>query len=112
MSERLIDFYQFNQDFCVSMKQLAYDSYLQSSDYNNDFTNITTTSLDTIYNNLANVIILMETRKVHDENFYNNSRTLMDDFAKVRQFSSMGQSQTALIENYIGTDKLISRITS
>ena len=53
MSERLIDFYQFNQDFCVSMKQLAYDSYLQSSDYNNDFTNITTTSLDTIYNNLA-----------------------------------------------------------
>jgi hypothetical protein len=54
----------------------------------------------------------MDTRKLHDENFYTNSRTLMDDFAKVRQFSSMGQSQTALIENYIGTDKLITRITS
>jgi hypothetical protein len=53
----------------------------------------------------------MDTRKLHDENFYTNSKTLMDDFAKVRQFSSMGQSQTALIENYIGTDKLITRIS-
>jgi len=73
---------------------------------------LTLPQANTIYNNLANVISLMDTRKLHDENFYTNSRTLMDDFAKVRQFSSMGQSQTALIENYIGTDKLITRITS
>ena len=51
MSNKLIDFYQFNKDFCTSMKKLAYDSYLQSSSYNNDFTN-KPTHLNDFYNNL------------------------------------------------------------
>ena len=74
--------------------------------------NLTLPQANTIYDNIANVINLMDTRKAHDENFYTNSKTLMEDFSKVRQFSSMGQSQTALITNYIGTDKIITRIST
>ena len=44
--------------------------------------------------------------------FFNNSKNIVTQYNTVRQFSNMGQSETDLILNYIGTPKIISRLTS
>ena len=37
---------------------------------------------------------------------------VIDDYNKVDQFSTLGQTETQLLNNYIGSDKLKSRINS
>ena len=39
-----------------------------------------------------------------------NLKTLVTDYNTVRQFSQMGETQLDLVNNHIGTDKLLSRI--
>ena len=63
-----------------------------------------------MYNELANTNTLMNTRRTHDETFYTNLKTLVTDYNTVRQFSQMGETQLDLVNNHIGTDKILSRI--
>ena len=49
------------------------------------------------------------TRRTHDEQFFKNSVDLLTDFNKISDIGS-GSSEKYLIKNYIGTDKLNSRL--
>ena len=49
-------------------------------------------------------------RRVHDEQFFKNSIDLLTDYKKVRGIGKSGQAESYLIENYIGSDKLLSRL--
>jgi len=49
------------------------------------------------------------TRRTHDEQFFKNSADLLTDFNKINDIGS-GSSEQYLITNYIGTDKLKSRL--
>ena len=49
------------------------------------------------------------TRRSHDEQFFKNSGDLLTDFNKINDVGS-GSSEQYLIQNYIGTDKLKSRL--
>ena len=49
-------------------------------------------------------------RRVHDEQFFKNSTDLLTDYKKVRGISKSGQAESYLIENFIGSDKLLSRL--
>jgi len=49
------------------------------------------------------------TRRTHDEDFFKNSGDLLTDYNRIRNVGS-GSSEQYLITNYIGTDKLNSRL--
>ena len=49
-------------------------------------------------------------RRVHDEQFFKNSSDLLIDYKKVRGIGNSGQAESFLIENFIGSNKLLSRL--
>lgn len=69
-----------------------------------------------VVSNMTNNIVLIDTtlayRRVHDERFYQNSRTLTDEYAILTQYSEMGETANNLCQNYVGSEKLLTRINS
>jgi hypothetical protein len=55
---------------------------------------------------------LISTRKNHDVQFFRNSAQVLNDFSDVAEFSNMGQLDTNLVDKYIGSDKLLTRLNS
>lgn len=51
-------------------------------------------------------------RKNSDIQFYRNGRAVLSDFSAVSKFSNMGETNTKLMKNYIGTDKLVTRLAN
>ena len=49
-------------------------------------------------------------RRIHDEQFFKNSSDLLIDYKKVRGIGNSGQAESYLIENFIGSNKLLSRL--
>jgi hypothetical protein len=74
--------------------------------------NLSPTQISTVTAGLNSIRNIMDTRRTNDVNFYNNSRTIVNEYNTLTQFSEAGQSEKYLINNYIGTDKLKSRINS
>ena len=70
---------------------------------------ITLSTAQAMYNAFANLQNTMTTYRNQDNAFYQNSRAVLDDFDRVRQFNGMGQTQEDLIYNKIGSAKLLSR---
>ena len=54
----------------------------------------------------------MTTYRQQDINFYTNSQAVMNDVQSTGDLTRLGQTETNLINNYIGTPKAISRINS
>jgi len=73
-------------------------------------TNLSLSTVTTMYNELANTNTYMNTRRTHDENFYENLKSMVTNYHTVRQFNQMGETQIDLINNHTGTEKLLSRI--
>jgi len=72
--------------------------------------NLTLTQANTINTTINEAITFVDTRRTHDETFFINMKTMVSDYQKTRQFSNMGGSETDLVNNYIGTQKLLTRI--
>ena len=66
--------------------------------------------LQGFYGRTANALI--ETRRNHDIQFFRNSMSVISDFGKTQEFANLGEVEHNLANNYIGTDKLLSRINS
>jgi hypothetical protein len=74
--------------------------------------NLTSNQTSTIANNINVIVNLMNSRRNGDVNFYYNSQTIVSNYNQLKQFSNPGQTELYLLNNYIGTDKLKSRINS
>lgn len=74
--------------------------------------NLSSTVITAISSNLTSISAYMDTRRLADVNFYNNSQEVVRDYHDVKQFSNMGGTQTDMVNNFVGTDKLKSRINS
>ena len=74
--------------------------------------NISLSDAQSLFNVANNLNNLMTTYMAQDKQFYQNTRTLSDNFHKVSGFNSMGQTETDLIMNHIGTDKIKTRLAS
>lgn len=74
--------------------------------------NLSTGSKQQISNTINNITTFVTTRREHDENFYTNSRTIVDQFNVIKKFTRLGETETYLIQNYLGTEKLLSRINT
>jgi hypothetical protein len=75
-------------------------------------TSLTATQINQIVSDISNTNTLLSSQRSADVAFYGNLKTFSDKYNTVRQFSSMGETQTYLCNNFIGTDKLITRINS
>jgi hypothetical protein len=74
--------------------------------------NLTNTQITNINNSLANVNTYLSGRQSADVTFYGNLQTLLNNYNTLKQFSNMGNTQSYLLNNFIGTPKLVSRINS
>lgn len=74
--------------------------------------NLTPTQVTTIITGLESIRNIMDTRRTNDVNFHNNCRAIVNDYNTLKLFSTPGQSESYLFNNYIGSDKLKSRINS
>lgn len=74
--------------------------------------NLTSNAVNVIIEHVSNAYNLVEGRRSHDWNFYQNSRDVLNDLMMVNRFSRLGNTQTYLINNYIGTEKLKTSIAN
>jgi hypothetical protein len=75
-------------------------------------TDLTPTEISAIVAGLSAVSNLMDTRRVHDENFYTNCNTLLNNFNTQKKFKSPGTSERNLINNFIGTTRLKNNLAN
>ena len=61
---------------------------------------------------LANAVNYMTTHETADKTFYLNLKNMMASYNATKQYVNMGDSESYLINNFIGTPKLISRVNS
>jgi hypothetical protein len=78
----------------------------------NGTSNLTLTQANILYSGITSMISFMDTRRTHDETFFTNMKTMVNDYKTVREFSNMGESETTVVNNYTGTSKLLTRLNS
>ena len=72
--------------------------------------NLTFNTVNAIATSANSINSTFYTRRTHDEDFFKNSTQLLLDYNKVNGIGT-GSSEQYLIKNYIGTDKLKSRLS-
>jgi hypothetical protein len=65
-----------------------------------------------IQTDLTNINSHLSGRQTNDYTFYTNLKSFVDKYNQVKKFSNMGESQTFLVENYIGSNKLLTRLNA
>jgi len=65
-----------------------------------------------MYTTLSSINNEMWNRRQQDIGFFNNTRSVIERYNNVSQFNNIGQTETDLIMNHIGTDKIKSRLNS
>ena len=78
----------------------------------NGICTLSSASINLIISHIETANTLIGTRKNHDINFYRNSRLVLADYSEVNKFSNMGETNTKLAKEVVGTDKLITRLNS
>jgi hypothetical protein len=76
------------------------------------YSSLTAGQIDEIEDKLSTISSTLTTRRTHDENFFTNSKEVVEDFSAMKKFKDMGQSEKNLTTNYIGTDKLNSKYSN
>jgi hypothetical protein len=67
----------------------------------------TKTTLNTL---MTNINTFLSTRQTHDVNYFANIKTMVSKVQSVTQFKDVGNSESALLKNYVGSSKLLDRI--
>jgi len=74
--------------------------------------NLSLSVVTTIDSQLANTTIFLANRENHDKNYYANLKAVSEDYQELRKLQNLGESESTLIEDFIGTDKLLSRLNA
>ena len=80
------------------------NTYTYDSDISLTTANKIISDMSSLYNNLHN-------RRTGDVNYYLNSLTVMEEFQLTSQIMNYGDVGMYLVNNYIGTDKLINNLS-
>lgn len=98
-------FTQINNSITITGTGTEGDPFVRTS-------NLTLAQTQSIYANTSGLDSLIFTRRTGDESFFGNSKQLVSEYKTVKAFSGMGLSANNLVQNFVGTDKLKSRINS
>jgi hypothetical protein len=74
--------------------------------------NLTPAQDTQINNDLSNLNTLLSTRQSSDVTFFQNLEALVNNYNTTKQLTNLGDTETYLLNNFVGTPKLISRINS
>jgi len=74
--------------------------------------NLSLSVVTTIDQQLANTNIFLGTRENHDKNYYANLKAVSEDYQELRKLQKLGESEDKLVQDFIGTDKLLSRLNA
>jgi hypothetical protein len=80
--------------------------------FSSNASNITLANALALSNSVIEINNKMISTVTNDTNFFYNTRTVTTDLTEVRQFDKMGATQTTIIMDYIGTEKIKSRLTA
>jgi hypothetical protein len=86
--------------------------FISSIDSGSNTSNISAANANALSNTVNSIASLFYTYPAQDTAFFTNSQSVLNDFTSIRQFSNLGQTETYLLNNYIGTPKIKSRINS
>lgn len=79
---------------------------------NNVYSNLTSTQVNTIINHVSTANTLIAGRREHDWYFYRTGLEILDDYFKVEKLTRLGNTQTYLVNNLIGTDKYKTNLSA
>ena len=74
--------------------------------------NISLVNAQSLSDVIGSINYIVNKYPTQDQAFYVNAKQVVADFNSVKQFSNLGGSENFLLNNYIGTTKLKSRINS
>ena len=74
--------------------------------------NLSLSVVTTIDQQLANTNIFLGTRENHDKNYYANLKAVSEDYQELRKLQKLGASEDKLVQDFIGTNKLLSRLNA
>jgi hypothetical protein len=74
--------------------------------------NLTSAQVNTIISHISTANALLYTRRTHDWTFYTQARGIVNDYNFVSRFTPMGNTQSNLVENLIGTSTLKSNLAN
>jgi hypothetical protein len=64
------------------------------------------------YGVLGPLHYLTEISWLHDKNYYANLKAVSKDYTELRKLQKLGESENKLAQDFIGTDKLLSRLNA
>lgn len=79
-------------------------------DMSGNYSTLTTEQKTAITDNIAALNTFIYTTMTNDKNFYANCRNIISQYSTTREFNVLGDSQSYLINNFIGSPKLLSRL--
>lgn len=74
--------------------------------------NLSLSVVQSMSNNIVSIDTTLADSRNSDEQNFTASRQICDDFNTLRTFNNMGATANNLIQNYIGSDKLLTRLNS
>jgi hypothetical protein len=74
--------------------------------------NITTTAANLIVSHLQTASGMLNTRRLHDWNFFRQGSILLEDYSRIDKLENVGNTQIYLINNLIGTDEYKQKISA
>ena len=81
-----------------------------SSNGSSNVTNMPYSDLLALQNTVSAISNYMINYPAQDTQFFRNSQNVVSDFNSVNQCSNLGQTETGIMNNYIGSSKLLARI--
>ena len=83
------------------------------SPYSQTYTsNISLSNAQSLDTNMAAIYNTMYRSRTGDTTFFQNSKAVMDDYSTAAQFRKLGQTESQLIQERIGSPKLLSRLNA
>lgn len=73
---------------------------------------ITQSQAVTISSHINTAYTIINTRRLHDWNFYSKSVQIVNDFMTLDRFNNLGNTQSYLVKNLIGTDTLVNNLAN
>ena len=80
--------------------------------YNILTSNLSESALQTMYSNVTTIDSVLSTRTNHDINYFRNATTVLDEMDTLLIFTGMGETAEKLVDEFIGSPKLLSRINA
>ena len=73
---------------------------------------VTSNQITTATSHVTTLLSMLSTRRTNDWSFYQNTQQIIKDYSQLSKFGNLSDTQLYLINNFIGTPSLISKLSS